>query len=820
MEEDTFYNDPEIDVIEDDNIPSPVIRHEIDLTTVSNKRAYENIMTSNEHLDNPAKRLAVENGIALVSAICSASATQTYKEASVFFSGLQNTTPPERLLEDLKGFASDVQYTTVTSLRDWIKQLLRSKDDRSRRLFGISEGNRFPDVQLAHTHEHRKALGLEIVKQINIWCTYDPITKTIWQKRLSLDTVRSGDFKKQRYVYEPFAVDKWKAQLAGIHIHLPTTEELYLDEWVESWRTKPVEARPATVDLFPKTIRNLFKTFNSKTRNAQKTYMTALKAHQSEIASGNQASVAPEAPKELSAYSSHELAAVADVAGDYVEVAEYWLKSEDKRISENVVWEPSPHKIITKGAFNIFDGLDMERSLVVSHDPFPNQRMKRSLTMLLNHLLCVWFGGDVSMFVFYLHAMAFHLQTREKPEICVIISGKEGCGKTGIIENFIRRIFGERYIGSSSRTSDLTEKFNGWWARLLVLVFEEAKMSAEKVDALKHIVTALKMFHEPKGKERTKEESRQMIYVFSNEIGAKMVVGPESRRFLMSHASNHYFTLLGLQQNDHSDYFNKLYGGRDPVKAEAVQYETALCFAKLLYEIDIGSWDSNKDKPENPTTWSLRLQTLKTEKPDQHFWLTIISRDRYAVNNVVDKKFANPKEGEVPDEEDLYLHVEIIKTLLTEHLYGKDPVRRADETRVNTFLSEIEDVLTAVPKDRTRRTCNAAGHQIIYIGTLKQMREAFEKEIRGARWNWMSLEEKEALGPEALLAKIAPEDLENNYPHEDWFVIKKGLIKLKPIKETRQYIQNGAMWDMARQVMGADQFLSVQTTEAYMRDII
>jgi hypothetical protein len=230
--------------------------------------------------------------------------------------------------------------------------------------------------------------------------------------------------------------------------------------------------------------------------------------------------------------------------------------------------------------FNIFQGFPFAKHL---DDVEPNKDLLRPIIKHIHDVLC---SGNRELFDYYMNYLAHAIQKPwEKPEICMIFIGTEGCGKDTINFDFLSLVFSERYVHRLDSFNDLLKQFNKKLEGKLITIISEGKSYDEKMDTnkLKTRISDKTINIEPKHKDSYECKDFQRIICQTNN-SIPIGISPDDRRYVIHKIER---SLVKSRE-----YYNKLWN-------ESIKKETAKEFFKLLAFRDISKFNPRVLPPTN-----------------------------------------------------------------------------------------------------------------------------------------------------------------------------------------------------------------------------
>jgi len=258
-----------------------------------------------------------------------------------------------------------------------------------------------------------------------------------------------------------------------------------------------------------------------------------------------------------------------------IPLADAWIGNYNRRQYAGIVFAPGEE---VPGYFNLFRGFGIE--------PLPGD-----CSMFWEHVRNVLCRGIEDHFDYFKKWLAHMIQhPGELPEVCIVIRGPQGAGKSIIVDQ-IGRLVGQHYV-PLSRMEHITGKFNAHLKDALLIYANEAIWGGDKSaeGILKAQITERFNYIEFKGKEAIKVRNFARLIVTSNERWA-VPMGIDDRRFLIVEATSdrirdtRYFHALAQQMDE---------GGR-----EALMFD--------LVNEDLSTFDV-RTKPHSPHGFDIMMR--------------------------------------------------------------------------------------------------------------------------------------------------------------------------------------------------------------------
>jgi hypothetical protein len=233
----------------------------------------------------------------------------------------------------------------------------------------------------------------------------------------------------------------------------------------------------------------------------------------------------------------------------------------------------------------------------------------KKLEPILNHIKNILCSRNETVFNYYIRYLAHTLQKPyEKPESAIIFISDQGLGKDIINHDFLKLVFGSKYVHRLGNLSDLTKNFNKKLQNKLITVLGELKCykSDPDLEGLKGMITNKSINIEPKGVD-TYEVNDLQRFIFHTNKPIPLQIPQSDRRFLIHKIHSSF-----IQSRE---YYNEL---AKSVFDPSVAYD----FFKYLCELDISDFNP-KDIPL--TGAKIEIQKY-TATPTQRFMVDVIEK--------------------------------------------------------------------------------------------------------------------------------------------------------------------------------------------------
>jgi len=226
-------------------------------------------------------------------------------------------------------------------------------------------------------------------------------------------------------------------------------------------------------------------------------------------------------------------------------------------------------KSIADNVFNLFTGFPhvevVEEQRVVDI---------KKIEKVLYHIKKVLCSENEDIFKYYISYLA-HIAQRPaiKPGTAIVFISEEGLGKDIINHDFLKLVFGAKYVHRLNNLSELTRNFNKKLQNKLLTVLGELKSykSEADIEKLKGLITDTTITIEPKGVDPYEILDDQR-FIFHTNNSIPFQISETDRRFIIHRIPKKYI------QN--REYYDKLAGDVfNPIVARE--------FFKYLCEYDI-----------------------------------------------------------------------------------------------------------------------------------------------------------------------------------------------------------------------------------------
>lgn len=286
-----------------------------------------------------------------------------------------------------------------------------------------------------------------------------------------------------------------------------------------------------------------------------------------------------------------------------------WMDSPYKRSYDYVTFQPysrDPPKNVDN-VFNLFSGM--------KHEYDPDLEVDMNLIEpILHHFKRVIFGNDAKIYNYGMNVLALQVQHPDhKSGICTVITGKQGTGKSMIVEAVGRQIFGEDYVFYCNSLSEVTGQFTSHFNNKLFSVLDEVGTFAgnyKEMDRLKSLLTSEWEKCESKGRDAFQVRSFNNYWMLTNHTYV-IFYEDEQRRYFCVQADPIY--------KGNKEYFDNLMDYINPKKSrKGVDFVDNVWkhVFHYLMRIDLTGFEQEKI-PE--TNYSKTLSTFRIQSECEFF---------------------------------------------------------------------------------------------------------------------------------------------------------------------------------------------------------
>ncbi|PRP74823.1 putative integrase [Planoprotostelium fungivorum] len=282
-----------------------------------------------------------------------------------------------------------------------------------------------------------------------------------------------------------------------------------------------------------------------------------------------------------------------------------WWAHEDRNEFENVEYNPiTRHNTFhMSNLFNIYNpGRYLQRDWAERErtedgedvDKYPHTAAYYRCSIFFEHVRQIWCHGNEDLYHYTIRLLAYFFQHPElRPDVAIILYGKEGSGKSIIVDIF-GQLFGQNYV-----TIDAA-RFNSQFSAIL--------------DSLKERITSETLKVRPMYRE-TKIVDNYLRWIIATNIPQRNLITPKQRRAVILGTSN---ILCGRQGDPSAVAWFKEILTIEPT-------DLAVCLSR----ISLSGFD-----PRDVYKTSTEKQWLRDKLPSvQEFWLDSIKAERIGNDN-------------------------------------------------------------------------------------------------------------------------------------------------------------------------------------------
>ena len=245
------------------------------------------------------------------------------------------------------------------------------------------------------------------------------------------------------------------------------------------------------------------------------------------------------------------------------------------------------------------------------------------VSVIVNHIRFVWCSGNEEMFNYITSWLSWLVQKPwEKLNTILIILGKQGVGKTRIIECFIKYVLGKEYGVITSDIDKVTSRFNSLNFAKILTCLDDLKLSNKtQSKRAKSLITEKNIVIERKGFEPTIESSYNNFIQLADKLEDLIDSKEMSRRSVLTECDVDYAydTKIG------KEYFDKNY----KILTDETNWEH---MAHWFMQRDITNFDP-RNKPETELQSKLRIRSID---PILYFLKALHDGDVYKYQTIND----------------------------------------------------------------------------------------------------------------------------------------------------------------------------------------
>lgn len=178
------------------------------------------------------------------------------------------------------------------------------------------------------------------------------------------------------------------------------------------------------------------------------------------------------------------------------------------------------------------------------------------INKILNHIKVVWANNDEFIYQYILSYFHRIIRTPwDRSQICMVINGEMGVGKSLVLEYMIKHIFGSITAQQTQGLKSICSKFQGWLEnKLMILCEEPTSMTdlnfAEYTEKMKDFITSSRIEVEKKGIEKYTIDAFHNVIITCNHLKGIHVPNENERRYFIIECNKTYM--------GNHEYFNEL----------------------------------------------------------------------------------------------------------------------------------------------------------------------------------------------------------------------------------------------------------------------
>lgn len=277
----------------------------------------------------------------------------------------------------------------------------------------------------------------------------------------------------------------------------------------------------------------------------------------------------------------------------YAKIKEFWeTYMWSQRLTEYFSFGNFPDKSkCPEKTYNTWVGFDVEH--IKSKEDADIGRILYHFEVVAN------FNPEVYEYLLNYFAWLFQNPSR-KTNVCLLIQGKQGTGKTTLVENLLRKMMGRRYIYDTPDIDSVVGRFNSAIAGKFMVVLNEAtgKDTYGVIDKIKDSITRTEVGIEYKGVDKIMVQD-YCNYCYTTNNVKPIAITEDDRRFQVIECSD--------KHKKDVEYFNKLYDAID-------DDDVIRTFYKYLLKRDIKKFNPERDRVKTEATED--LHTLNKDPVD------------------------------------------------------------------------------------------------------------------------------------------------------------------------------------------------------------
>jgi hypothetical protein len=278
------------------------------------------------------------------------------------------------------------------------------------------------------------------------------------------------------------------------------------------------------------------------------------------------------------------LVAIKNETSHFAKIKNFW---EEYKWSQNVreyfSYGTYPCKeLCPPEHYNLWTGFDVSKMDCTN---------ERSFDIILDHFKVVANFNDL-VYEYLLNYFAWLFQKpHKKTEVCLLIQGKQGSGKTTLVEDLLKKMMGIKYVFNTCDIDKIIGKFNSSIAGKLMTILNEAsgKDTYSVIEKIKDSITRKDVSIEHKGHDPV-SVTDYCNYCYTTNNVKPLPIGEDDRRFQVIECSDKY--------KGDTEYFDKLYDAID-------NDEIVKSLYNFLIKRDISKFNPSRDRVVTEATTDL-----------------------------------------------------------------------------------------------------------------------------------------------------------------------------------------------------------------------
>lgn len=319
---------------------------------------------------------------------------------------------------------------------------------------------------------------------------------------------------------------------------------------------------------------------------------------------------------------------------------EKWLKDENKRCYQKIIFKPNASLEENKDNYNLFDGFRIEKVNIEANTT--NLHSNIDISVVLHFINLISGNKNYTVIdykdVSFKLVMAFIIKIikyRELPKISLVLRSvrRHGCGK-GTFFNLLKNIIGSKYCLETSNIEDLFGNFNDGRVNKLLIAIDECSGNStfQLTGKIKNAITEGTFMANPKyGKKYELDNYNTFIFNSNNERCVNVEIG--NRRLWVIDVPN-------AESQDYLINFNKNVVDNDNYLK--LFYDYIITKAEQDFDINFDSYNFEHviKNHENKSTKNLK-QTYAKDSFLIDLYLEVIIDYASKYENICDNDFAN-----------------------------------------------------------------------------------------------------------------------------------------------------------------------------------